>query len=80
MRDAVCDHEWRPYFAHLVCVKCGAGQRGGVGTTGLEDGGTTAYERPTVTPIGNLHDLVNGASGTVCDAATGEFDNIEPQC
>lgn len=26
--DPDCVHDWRPYFAHLVCVKCGAAQRG----------------------------------------------------
>lgn len=29
--DANCVHDWRPYFAHLVCVKCGAAQRGAAG-------------------------------------------------
>lgn len=29
--DANCAHDWRPYFAHLVCVKCGAAQRGAAG-------------------------------------------------
>jgi hypothetical protein len=35
-----------------------------------------AYERPTLVPVGSLHDLLMGASGTLCDAATGEPDNF----
>ena len=38
------------------------------------------YEPPTVTPVGNLHDLLTGASGTQCDAATGQFDNTQDNC
>jgi hypothetical protein len=28
------------------------------------------YERPVLVPVGNLHDLLLGASGTQCDALT----------
>jgi hypothetical protein len=34
------------------------------------------YERPSLVPIGNLHDLLMGASGNLCDAATTQFDNL----
>jgi hypothetical protein len=35
-----------------------------------------AYERPSLTPIGNLHDLLLGASGVECDAITSQPDNL----
>jgi hypothetical protein len=34
------------------------------------------YERPSLVPIGNLHDLLLGASGTLCDAATTLTDGL----
>ena len=29
--DENCAHDWRDYFAHRVCIKCGAAQRGAAG-------------------------------------------------
>jgi hypothetical protein len=34
------------------------------------------YDRPILVPIGNLHDLLMGASGGLCDALDGTFDNL----
>lgn len=40
--------------------------------------GTDApYEAPTVTPVGNLNDLLLGATGTACDA--GDHSNPPAQ-
>lgn len=34
------------------------------------------YDRPRLVPIGNLHDLLMGASGVLCDAAGSQLDNL----
>jgi len=36
----------------------------------------TEYVRPELSPVGNLHDLLMGASGNLCDASDGLLDNL----
>lgn len=45
------------------------------GSEGVAQELSAEYERPAVVPVGNLHDLLLGSSGSLCDATTDQPDD-----
>jgi hypothetical protein len=56
------------------------GATGGLLPQELRDATAVGYERPRLTPMGSLHDLLAGGSGSTCDVGGDPGFAGENQC